>query len=58
MIMFMHKKHSLLQRIIMATRDIVSLARCSVTCPGCGSGNVNGGDGSYVCHNCGAMWQS
>lgn len=27
------------------------------TCRACGSSNVTGGDGSWICHSCGAQWQ-
>lgn len=56
--MFHHKKHNIWQRFVMAIRDINSLAKCNVNCPGCGSSKVSGGgDGPYMCGDCGSMWQ-
>jgi transposase-like protein len=54
----MHKKYTLWQRFVMAIRDVREMATCSMQCPGCGSGNVTGSGNSWICHNCGAMWQS
>lgn len=56
--MFMHKKYSRWQRLVMAVRDVVSLARCSLQCPGCGSFRVTGDSGSWICHACGSQGQS
>jgi ribosomal protein L37AE/L43A len=57
----MRKKYSFRQRLIMAVRQVMDVndaAKCSVTCPGCGSSNVSGGGGGpYSCGNCGSIWQ-
>lgn len=54
----MRKHYTLWQRMVMAIRDIRHMATLSINCPGCGSGNVTGGNGGpYMCHNCGSMWQ-
>lgn len=53
--MFHHKKHSLWQRLVMATRDLRQQSECQFQCPGCDSGNTSGEyPTSWACHNCGA----